>query len=184
MSASSISSRPSGVEDSVAAITKAVALVSSLGGEVVLCPAGTYRLSAIGGNGHIELVNVENVTFSCYGARFISDCQNTARSAFPLERVPEHHHRRVGRFWNGRPRKGSTTTTQGVTFITVRSDCQWWWQCRHPEYPGDEYICIIVCFGWAENIYRVRGITIDNCLAVDGYYGLNFQNNGDLLSVP
>lgn len=172
---------PTGVSDSRAAIVAAIARIVALGGGWILFPSGTYKLSAAGTYGHIELSNLDNVFFLGFGAKLVSDLQDDSRNIFDIDgcrNITIDGLDVSGTF----ARSLSTVTTQGVGFIKLRSNT------RDSNSITVRNVRASNVYGFAfcslDNVsYRVRGISIDNCLAVDGYYGINFQNNGDLLSV-
>ena len=170
-----------GVADCRDNIASAITHLSSQGGGTLLFPAGTYKLATYGSAGHIEMTNLDNINIIGYGAvldspngvgnRYVfalDGCRNITIEGFDIQ----------GTY----TRSGSIDLTAGISAFTFRSSTR------------DSNSIYIKCMR-AQNVYsfmnsvltdvnyRVRGISIDNCLIFHGYYGINFANNGDLLSV-
>jgi hypothetical protein len=181
-----------GVTDDRAAIQEAVDYVQSIGGGDILFPPGTYILasytttvSGVAGE-HISMVNYQNINFVGYGATlkstlaqtaiifYLDGCRNMSFEGFNYE-TP----------FVRTPGTATITTDGGAPFFLVANTRD----SNSIDIENNRAFNVYWFLRVAEtatskaNGYRVRGIGVNNVLVVNGYYGLNFANDGDLVNV-
>jgi len=177
-----------GVSTSIAdcklGVEAAIVYISSIGGGTILFPPDTdpYLFPTIGSQGILHLVNLDNIHIIGYGATFYSSYQLTQGQAlFDIDgcnNITLEGFTVKGDF----VRALSTTVTEGILFCYVRSDARDSNQITFRNINAEK--CFIFVRGSANSYgYRVRGIVIENCSHVDGYYGASFGDNGDLVNI-
>lgn len=173
-----------GVTDDVLAIRAAISAADAAGGGIVYFPAGTYLLNTTSSDGtasaHFHLTNMEDISFIGYGAVLKSSYSNVSYAGllFNCDGV-----RRMN--FEGFDIEGIFSRTLSVTNQYSVNGFLFRSQTRDAESISIRNIR-------AQNVYtflgvgqppvagyRVRTFSIENCFAFNGYYGLNFQNNGD-----
>jgi hypothetical protein len=169
-----------GVADDRTAIQSALNAAAVNGG-VVLFPPGNYKVTAtatINGNiSHFGLIEKDNISIIGYGATITSTatastylfnfdgCRNISVEGLTI----------AGQF----SRTGSTinTTSIGAFYFTSSNRDSNTISIRNVRATNCYFF--LITFGSSPFTYRVRDLSVQNCLLISGYYGLNFQNNGD-----
>lgn len=176
-----------GGTDDTLAIRAAIDYANSQGGGTVYFPAGTYLLSTTTSDGtvsaHFHLTDMQDINFVGYGAVLQSTFSSASYAAVlfncnGVRRVNFEGFDIVGLF----ARALSVVSNYGIGVFVMRSsnrdaesisikniraqNVYWFMTANQPPLAG----------------YRVRTFSVENCFAVNGYYGLNFQNNGDNFS--
>jgi hypothetical protein len=179
-----------GVTDDRPAIQEAVDYLQSIGGGTLLFPPGTYLLvtwSATAGGlagAHVSMTNYTNISFVGYGALlkstqeyygaifFMDGCRNMSFEGFNCE-TP----------FVRTPGSATITTNGSYPFICLS-------ETRDSNNISIKNMRAANVYGFCRcsttdptSIYRVRGLSIDNVLTINAYYGLNFSDNGDLVNV-
>lgn len=170
-----------GTTDARAAVQACVDYVNSIGGGVVFFPPGEYLFTTVGTHSHIDLINTDNIYMLGYGAFLRSTYGDGSRAFFYCDGARStviDGFEAQGTF----TRSLSTVTTAGVSFVRVTSSSRDLSGISLRNLRAYNVYSWLSCYEPVAS-YRVRGIAVDNCFGLDGYYGLNFQNNGDLVSV-
>jgi hypothetical protein len=169
-----------GVADDRAAI-QATLDAAAVAGGVVLFPPGDYKVTATatinGANAHFGLTNKDNIDIIGSGATITS----TATASTHLFNFEGCRNISVdGLTINGQhSRTGSTIndTSIGAFYLTSTARDSNTISIRNVRASACYFFLIVA--GSSPFTYRVRDISAHNCLLNGGYYGFNFQNNGD-----
>jgi hypothetical protein len=169
-----------GVTNDTTAIQAALNQLAINGGTLLFSP-GTYKLETLdASNAHFSLINKENITILGYGATLLSTA-TTAGTVFLLDgcrNISIDGLTVVGQF----ARTGSTINTNSAGVFSLRSSSRDSTCISINNVRATSCYFFLEVLGSSPFTYRVIDFSVQNCLLSGGYYGLNFQNNGDNFS--
>ena len=173
-----------GITDDTLAIRAAISAANAAGGGIVYFPAGTYLLATASSDGsvdaHFHLTDMEDISFVGYGAVLKSSYSNVSYAGIlfncnSVRRMNFEGFDIEGIF----ARTLSVTSQYSISAFLLRSTTR---DAETISIKNLRIQNVYTFIGVGQPPvagYRVRTFSIENCFAVNGYYGLNFQNNGD-----
>ncbi|OAI51696.1 hypothetical protein AYO47_06920 [Planctomyces sp. SCGC AG-212-M04] len=170
-----------GITDDAPAIRAGIAAAKLAGGGTILFPPGNYRLDSFVPNGsptaHFHLIDCEGITFSGVGAHlnststlntyvfYLDGCQRIEFEGFSID----------GQF----ARSGHQITQASVGAFYVASRSEDSDGIRIVDVHATDTYFFLITNSKVSTPWRARNISVEQCSIVNGFYGLNFQNNGD-----
>lgn len=170
-----------GLRDDAPAIRATIAAAIAAGGGTILFPPATYRLASFdsvpGANIHFNLTNCEGLRFSGVGAILTSTStvQSTLFALDGARRMEFDGFSIEGNF----ARQANVVTQQGIGVFRLASTSRDSESIRIANLQVTNAYYLVMASGDLSTPYRVRDVSLEECDFVNGFYGLNFQNNGD-----
>ncbi len=176
-----------GVTDDTLSISAAIDYANSQGGGTIYFHAGTYKLATTSSDGtvsaHFHLTDMQDINFVGYGAVLQSTYSSTSSPAILFDcngvrRVNFEGFDIVGTF----SRALSVVSQYSIGTFFMRSQNRDAESISIKNIRASNVYDFLTCGQPPAGGYRVRNFSVENCFAVNGYYGLSFQNNGDNFS--
>jgi hypothetical protein len=165
-------------------IKAAIAEVIARGGDTLFFPAGTYNLVTTESDGtvsaHFTLKDVQGIDFLGYGAVLKSAYSSTSFAAYLFNlngcrRINFEGFDIEGIF----SRTLSTVSQYSIAAFFLRSVDRDSESISFRNLRLQNVYTVLGVLGDPVSARRVRTVLIENVFATNGYYGLNFQENGD-----